>query len=171
MIFPFGRASKSKQSVVGRLEGSSQSLIIESPALTHVARFRQLSPWAKEAGGQLFGTIDAKAIRVHEATGPYTGDERQRCRYRSNAEAAQRAIDEAAKRGLLYIGEWHTHAEDCPSASTMDDDAMQRLIANSRLNSNALLLMIVGRTQHPVGLGVWAVSSTVARWELCAGGA
>lgn len=164
MIFSL---AKSKHSVVGHLDDVHQSLSITRPALQHVGRHRQSTRWASEAGGQLFGTINAAQICVAEASGPYVGDERSRYRYRSNPAAAQRAIEDRHKRGLLYLGEWHTHAEDHPSASSLDDDAMRRLIAGSQLNSNALLMMIVGRALGSSGLGVWSVSSEFARqWNL-----
>lgn len=156
-----------KHSIVGHLVDTSQALSIARTALRHVRRHRQSTPWATEAGGQLFGTLDAAHICVTEASGPYAGDERSRYRYRSNPAAAQRAIEDRHKRGLLYVGEWHTHAEDYPSASGLDDDAMRRLIASSQLNSNALLMMIVGRARSAEGLAVWSVSSAAARrWIL-----
>lgn len=159
----------SKRSIVGHLADTSQALSIARLAFQHVSRHRQSTPWATEAGGQLFGTLNAAQVRVIEASGPYVGDERSRYRYRSNPAAAQRAIEDRHKRGLLYLGEWHTHAEDYPSASGLDDDAMRRLIASSQLNSNALLMMIVGRVRSAAGLAVWSVSSEAARrWILSA---
>ena len=158
-----------KHSIVGHLADTSQALSIARPALQHVRRHRQSTPWATEAGGQLFGTLNAAQVCVTEASGPYAGDERSRYRYRSNPAAAQRAIEDRHKRGLLYLGEWHTHAEDYPSTSGLDDDAMRRLIVSSQLNSNALLMMIVGRARSAEGLAVWSVSSEVARrWILSA---
>lgn len=166
MIFSF-RKGKSVQPVIGRLEQSSQELQITAPVLQHVVRHRQLTPWSSEAGGQLFGVIDAEKICIVEVAGPYIGDERSRYRYRSNPVAAQRAIDERSQRGLLYLGEWHTHAEDRPNASGLDDKAMASLIASSILNSNGLLLMIVGRAPGLEGLGLWSISgTTVYKWDL-----
>lgn len=166
MIFSF-RKTVPPQLVIGRLDQTLQELRIAQPVLRHVFRHRQLIPWSSEAGGQLFGTIDAEKICVVEVAGPYTGDERSRYRYRSNPDAAQRAIDERSRRGLLYLGEWHTHAEDHPNASGLDDDAMLRLITSSNLNSNGLLMMIVGRASGLAGLAIWSISSTRAhRWEL-----
>jgi integrative and conjugative element protein (TIGR02256 family) len=158
-----------KHSIVGYLADTAQALSIARPALQHVSLHRQSTPWATEAGGQLFGTLNAAQVFVTEASGPYAGDERSRYRYRSNPAAAQRAIEDRHKRGLLYLGEWHTHAEDYPSASGLDNDAMRRLIASSQLNSNALLLMIVGRARSAAGLAVWSVSNEAAhRWILSA---
>lgn len=159
--------SMPKYSVVGFLKDSHQALSITRSVLQHVGRHRQSTPWATEAGGQLFGTINAEQVCVIEASGPYNGDERSRCRYRSNPTAAQRAIEDRHKRGLLYLGEWHTHAENHPSASVLDDAAMHRLVSSSKLNSNALLMMIVGRARSARGLAVWSVSSSDAhQWHL-----
>jgi integrative and conjugative element protein (TIGR02256 family) len=159
--------SMPKRSIIGHLDDIHQALSITRQALQHLGRHRQLTPWATEAGGQLFGTINATQVCVTEASGPYTGDERSRFRYRSNPAAAQRAIEDRHMRGLLYLGEWHTHAEDQPSASSLDNDAMRRLIASSQLNSNALLMMIVGRARGAAGVAMWSVSRDVARqWNL-----
>lgn len=166
MIFPFIKPML-KHSIAGHLSDASQTLLITPSVLQHVSQHRQSTPWATEAGGQLFGTIDAAQICITEATGPYTGDERSRDRYRSHPAAAQKAINDQHNRGLLYLGEWHTHAEDYPSASALDEDAMRRLINSSLLNSNTLLMMIVGRAQGTAGFAVWSVSyNTADRWSL-----
>ncbi len=155
--------------IIGHLADTPQTLSIAGQVLQHVGRYRQSVPWAKEAGGQLFGTVNTAKICVTDASGPYPGDERTRFRYRSNPAAAQRAIEDRHKRGLLYLGEWHTHAENYPVVSGLDDDAMRRLIASSQLNSNALLMMIVGRARTSQGLAVWSVSREAASpWTLCA---
>lgn len=166
MIFSFTK-SRSKFSVVGHLDEYHQTLWLAPPALRHVNRHIQSTPWATEAGGQLFGTINAEQVCVTEVSGPYAGDERSRYRYRSHPAAAQCAIEEHHKRGLLYLGEWHTHAEEIPSASSLDDEAMRRLISSSQLNSDALLMMIVGRKRGAAGLAVWSVSGkTMRQWSL-----
>lgn len=166
MIFSFTR-SMSKYSVVGHIDENHQKLWIAPTALQHMNRHIQSKPWATEAGGQLFGTINVEQVCVTEVSGPYPGDERSRYRYRSNPAAAQCAIEEQHNRGLLYLGEWHTHAEDNPSASSLDDDAMRRLISSSQLNSDALLMIIVGRARGAAGMAAWSVSSkTMRQWRL-----
>lgn len=153
--------------MVGSMQYVTQEVILEPAVLEHVLRYRQLRPWSTEAGGQLFGTIASDLIHVVRATGPYRGDERSRYRYRSNTGAAQRAIEECAAQKLLYLGEWHTHAEDSPNPSQLDGGAMKLLMANSRLNSDALLMLIVGRADGAQGLGLWTVTAHAARlWQL-----
>jgi integrative and conjugative element protein (TIGR02256 family) len=153
--------------VMGHIADVNQRVRLCADVLSHVRGHRQLSSRAAEAGGQLFGTITAELIDVIKATGPYTGDERSRYRYRSNPSAAQRAIQQQSQVGLLYLGEWHTHAEDIPGASGLDDDAMQLLLARSQLNSNALLMLIVGRVETAAGLALFTVApERVYRWTL-----
>lgn len=152
-----------KYSIVGNFADTSQALIINRHSLTHVSRYRQSTPWAAEAGGQLFGTLTATRICVTEASGPYPGDKRSRNRYRSNPATAQREIEQRRDRGLLYLGEWHTHAEDYPDASELDYAAMRSLLISSQLNSNMLLMMIVGRAQSTAGFGAWRISIDITR--------
>lgn len=160
---------QAQQPIVGHADGYTQRVRLEPEVLSHVQRHRQTSARATEAGGQLFGTVDEAFVRIVCATGPYAGDERTRYRYRSNPAAAQRAVEAQSMAGLLYLGEWHTHAEDHPSASSLDSDAMTRLIASSKLNSNSLVMLIVGRAVGPDGLALLTVSKgSTAAWALTA---
>lgn len=144
-----------------------QTLWLAPPVLQHVAKYKQLLPTSTEAGGQIFGSVTRTEVRMMLATGPYRGDEQGRFHYRSNLEAAQRAIERQAKAGLLYLGEWHTHAEDYPSASDSDMDAMKRLVARSQLNINPLFMLIVGRKDAPRGLHLCSVSKLeVDEWRM-----
>jgi integrative and conjugative element protein (TIGR02256 family) len=146
--------------------GCTQTIILEAAMLSYMQQHRQTAPWASEAGGQLFGLIDDNAIRVIRATGPYVSDERSRYHYRSNSASAQCAIEAQAQAGLLYLGEWHSHAEDQPTASSLDKDAMLRLIKNSKLNCNRLLMLIVGRIPSHEGLTIFSVASDkIHQWH------
>lgn len=144
-----------------------QHLWLEPSVLEHIAAFRQAGRYSTEAGGQLFGMVSIDEVRVIIATGPYRGDERGRFHYRSNPKAAQREITKQAKNGLIYLGEWHTHAEDNPSASESDKDTMKRLLQCSKLNVNTLLMLIVGRITELDGFYLCSVgTSTFDMWVL-----
>lgn len=167
MVTLFRRPRVAVPPVMGHLADVDQRVRLGADVLSHVRAHRQLSSRATEAGGQLFGTITPELIDVTRVTGPYTGDERSRYRYRSNPATAQCAIQEQSQAGLLYLGEWHTHAEDRPGASGLDDDAMQLLLARSQLNSNALLMLIVGRVDTVAGLALFTVTpERVYRWNI-----
>lgn len=110
---------------------------------------RQTSHRATEAGGQLFGTVSPDTVRVMAATGPYPQDERRRYQYRSDPAAAESAIEEHTWAGRLYLGEWHTHAEEDPQPSRADVEAMRTLRTKSQLNASSVLLVIVGLSSRP----------------------
>ena len=154
-------------SVVCNLPNINQNIKLDESVLSHVQRHRQIFPWTTEAGGQLFGKIEGNQVRVSCASGPYEGDERSRYHYRSSKISAQKVINLKSDEGLLYLGEWHTHAEDRPRASQMDGDAMQKLMQRSRLNCNFLLLVIVGRESGLSGVSVYTFNGgDIRQWNL-----
>lgn len=149
--------------------GVAQTIRLEPAAIAQVFRYRQLTAAALEAGGQVFGLVSLDEVRVTRATGPYRGDERGRMHYRSNPRLAQKTIEMMARAGLAYIGEWHTHAQDIPTASCADRDALVRLLACSTLNVSALLMLIVGRIPRPEGLSLCSVDlSGFEEWVVSA---
>lgn len=143
-------------------------ILLGPEALKHLHHHRQRGFFAKEAGGQIFGTRIETGLQVVAATGPYKGDVRTRTSYRSDPVAAGRMIDAMRKRGLIYLGEWHTHPERHPRPSGSDADAFARLCAHSKHASATLILAIQGQVETPRGLAVltlddnwfasWAVS-------------
>lgn len=153
--------------VFAALLESSQRIVIEPEVIAHMGRFRQRSWLSREAGGQLFGSIQTSDVIVSVATGPYRGDQRWRTSYRSNAKAAQRAIDELSKKELLYLGEWHTHPEDFPKASSADHDAMKRLCDASRTRMSTLLMVIQGRSDDIAGIALYSSGpGGLVRWTV-----
>jgi integrative and conjugative element protein (TIGR02256 family) len=158
---------QSDKAFVATCDSTTQRIVLKPAVIAHVQCHRQTRLFASEAGGQLFGVISSDVVSVEIATGPYRGDERSRFRYRSNARAAQETIELQKTRGLLYLGEWHSHAEDHPNASSLDINAMQLLIANSHLNSSALLMLIVGRKKTEKGLALFTASRIGSeQWSL-----
>jgi len=154
--------------LIGNSSDSDQQIFIRPKVLHHLFKYRQLRSWSKEAGGQLFGSVTDSQISVSHATGPYPRDQRGRHYYRSDEKAAQQAISQCRQKGLLYIGEWHSHAEDAPSPSGADKDAMQRLLKASLLNLDLAVLLIVGRrTESLTGLALLTYKINKSwRWSL-----
>jgi integrative and conjugative element protein (TIGR02256 family) len=143
----------------------AQELLIAPAARSHLARHRQFSRWSREAGGQLFGVVSDETVCVLEANGPGPLDERTRASFRSDPVAAQRDIDLRADRGMLYLGEWHTHPEAQPTASAMDIDAFSRLLRKSEVRVSSLLLVIQGIEDGPRGLAVYSGQGTdIQKW-------
>lgn len=153
--------------ILALLQESTQQVVIGPAALAHMSRHRQRHWFANEAGGQLFGSISSKEVVISKATGPYRGDERRRFSYRSNPRSAQKAIDENAVSGLVYLGEWHTHPERSPIASALDHATILALHGKSTLRVNSLIMLIQGSDPGVSGLAIYSVGgSGVARWSL-----
>ncbi|WP_412769981.1 Mov34/MPN/PAD-1 family protein [Ralstonia pseudosolanacearum] len=139
----------------------AQRIEIEPPALTRFRRYRQLRPCSREAGGQLFGSVDAEVVRILVANGPRRTDERSRTSFRSDPVAAQSEIDQYVARGLVYLGEWHTHPEPQPTVSRDDIDAFSRLLRRSRLRISVLFLLIHGTDDGGDAIAGAAATSNV----------
>ncbi|MGH8121623.1 MAG: hypothetical protein ACREPT_02500 [Rudaea sp.] len=154
--------------LVGTLDDADQDVQIEQSVLDHCQRWQQHGSRAPEAGGQIFGFVSPRRVEVKMATGPYPGDERERYHYRSDPRAAQQAIYAQARQGLLYLGEWHTHAEDIPVASISDLDAINTLRTRSKLCTSSLLLLIVGRSEQPTGLSLHSIGAgqKLRKWNM-----
>lgn len=145
----------------------AQRVKISNAALEHFHHHRQRQAWAKEAGGQIFGTVAAEVVRVLEVYGPRRADERTRTSFRSDPVSAQQEIDRCAERGFVYLGEWHTHPEPRPTASSTDLDAFTRLLGRSSLRMNALLLLIQGTCDSDDALALYSGSrNEIMRWAI-----
>lgn len=154
-------------SLIATLDQCSQHIRIEPGVTDYLASHRQTSWSSREAGGQLFGAIDANVVVLIKATGPYRGDQRSRYSHRSNPIQAQAAIEQCSREGLLYLGEWHTHPQHHPIASIGDRDAMHRLEQASQIKVNQLLMLIQGRGGGVNGLALYSsTGGRLTQWTL-----
>ena len=71
-----------------------------------------------ETGGALFGNEQMNRFTVLEATGPGTHYGASGVHFTPNTEVLHRQIDDAERRGLVYLGEWHRH----PGTLTVPSD-------------------------------------------------
>lgn len=139
--------------------GGGQFLRISAATLRAINAYCQRLPWKREAGGQLFGRVSADEVLVEEASRPSLRDERGRYYFRSHPETAKVAIASAHARGLLFLGEWHTHAESIPKPSWSDWEAIAAITKRSALNTSRLILLIRGTAPLPAGLGAFHLPS------------
>jgi len=130
--------------IATRMDLQNGSMGIDKAVVKHVKQHVQRRPEQTEAGGQLFGHVRSGCLRIRRATGPYKDDERGKIYYRSCPKEAQKSIEQMAKLGLLYVGEWHTHFEPHPQPSIIDRRSMSKIWAESKLNIDKLVLLIVG---------------------------
>lgn len=140
--------------IVFPIAGSGQRIIFTDAVLGHFRKHSQSRIWRTEAGGQLFARFELPDIIVEEATGPRLCDLRTRFSFRPNRAAEQKEIDSRHKKGLHFVGDWHTHPEDIPQPSHLDISSMQETVAKSVHSLNGFLMVIVGVKEFPDALSV-----------------
>jgi len=131
--------------------------------VTHFRRHRQKRLWSREAGGQLFGSIEPGRIVVKIATGPRRRDRRGRWFYWPQREVEQAEITHQFAKGLHYLGDWHTHDQKRPAPSVADVEKMTAIFRDSKHNLRAMLSVIVGTEHFPEGIWLGLVDSVQVR--------
>jgi integrative and conjugative element protein (TIGR02256 family) len=139
------------------------ALILSDPALATFDRYRQLSPRAKEAGGQLFAQFDGADSILLEATHPKWLDRRSRNGFVPNRRMQQREIRERYARGLHFVGDWHTHPEPIPRPSHDDIYGMIECFGHSVHDLRAFVMVIAGTRPAPEGLYIAIVDRNSAK--------
>jgi len=118
---------------------------------------RQLKPWAKETGGQLFCHFEEEKVIVEQATKPRYGFKSGRYYFWLNREKEQKEIYGQFEQSLHYIGDWHTHPESYPKPSIEDIRKMQAIYRESTHSLKYMILVVVGKEKLPEGLWVGIV--------------
>lgn len=101
----------------------------------------------QEAGGILLGSVHGVDMLVTEATCPSLWDKRFRYFFERLPNGHKSiALARWKNTGGItrYLGEWHTHPEDYPVPSILDQNEWRRL-AKLRRDERAVLAVIVGR--------------------------
>jgi integrative and conjugative element protein (TIGR02256 family) len=134
---------------------SSQRLVLSRRVVKHFEKHKQNRPNSLEAGGQLFARLSAlPEVIIEQATGPRPSDFRTRTLYIPDRSAEQPEIDYWHKKGLHYVGDWHTHPEVVPNPSGCDSDSIRESFLKSKHSLHGFLLIIVGTSTFPSGLYV-----------------
>lgn len=137
------------------------TLVLGEDALVTMLRYRQSRRRSTEAGGVLLGRhlLEVPHIVVDEVTVPTRGDWRLFTFFRRGRAAHQRVIDErwSTSRGTCqYLGEWHTHPEPIPHASSVDIADWRRRLRADVFDGDSLIFLIVGTE----AISVWEGSRT-----------
>lgn len=149
------------------LPTSAQHIVLRKSALDYMARYIQNRLWKLEAGGQLFGHLKDGTLEIKVATGPYLGDLRTRFGYRSKPDCAQREIKKQRGRGLYYCGDWHTHPQTHPTASTEDLSTISKMVQRSDFRLSCMVMVIQGTDDGAQGVAVYTSSGDAPkRWEV-----
>ena len=133
---------------------SEQTLRIRTNVLRHFKKHQQTRGWSLEAGGQLFAKLSLEEVVIEKATGPRRSDLRSRTSYVPDPVVEQSEIDHWYRKGLHYVGDWHTHPESVPQASGSDRASIRDSFIRSQHSLRGFLLIIVGTERIPTGLYV-----------------
>lgn len=120
---------------------------------------RQRTFLAKEIGGQLFARFTEGVIVIEVATVTSGRSRRTRFGFWPDRDTERQDIARLFENGLHYIGDWHTHPEECPTPSNTDIRKALEIFNQSQHELKAMLMVIVGRSQFPDGLFVGAVTA------------
>jgi len=143
-----------KKSLLFDVGQSGQVLAIAPPVLKHLQKYQQKRANALEAGGQLLARLSLEEVVIEKATGPRPSDFRARALYVPDRLTEQLEIDHSHKKGLHYVGDWHTHPETRPLPSGSDRESIRESFIRSTHSLRGFLLVIVGTAEFPLGLYV-----------------
>lgn len=127
---------------------------ISEATISHILNYRQTRSTMKEAGGQLFARFSFGVVHIERATGPSLLDRRTRYSFAPSNWNAARVIRAMHKRGLHYVGDWHTHPEPVPTPSADDRDAIRAAYDESVHHLSGFLMVIAGTEPPPKALFV-----------------
>ncbi|HEU0080609.1 MAG TPA: Mov34/MPN/PAD-1 family protein [Candidatus Paceibacterota bacterium] len=145
-----------------KLPGSLGIVIFSEAALRTISTYRQCGFFSKEAGGQLFAEIENGVMRIVDATEPRKKDRRGKFSFWPHRPTEQTEIKERfKKKGLHFVGDWHTHPESTPSPSGSDARSIAETMRQSRHTLPGILLVIIGTLELPDGLYVGFQTKTM----------
>ncbi|WP_425351143.1 Mov34/MPN/PAD-1 family protein [Hoeflea marina] len=113
---------------------------------------RQKGIFSRETGGQMFARLASGKWTIEVATGARPGDRRGRLHFWPDRKAEQDEINEFYRKGLDFVGDWHTHPEDIPRPSPQDSRSIENMVRQSVHELPGMLMCIVGRAEPPHGL-------------------
>ncbi|MBN1227779.1 MAG: Mov34/MPN/PAD-1 family protein [Deltaproteobacteria bacterium] len=130
------------------------AIVFTDEALSAMHRYRQLNPKTKEAGGQLFAKFEGADTIIVEATTPKILDKRSRYGFKPNRMLQRLEIYNRYRKGLHFVGDWHTHPEKKPLPSDKDVSDMAKCFHLSIHNLRAFVMVIMGTASAPEGLHI-----------------
>lgn len=107
----------------------------------------------KESGGVLLGKFIEDTYFINDITEPQLEDKATRNTFfRSSAHniLVEKLWKESSGE-ITYIGLWHTHPEECPMYSNVDEKDWMNALKNSIYESEGLIFLILGTKS----LNIW----------------
>jgi integrative and conjugative element protein (TIGR02256 family) len=132
-----------------------QQLVFGQAALEIFSKYRQ-QEMEPESGGLLFAEFAFPLIQIVEVSAPHATDRRWRTLFIPNRILQRQLIRQCFKKGLHFVGEWHTHPEPKPTPSGLDLKSMGDAFVKSRHELNYFIMAIVGNRRETLELWVSA---------------
>lgn len=134
----------------------NKKIKVVSSIVALMNNYKQLSPEGYEAGGILIGreNKDTGNIIIEYATTPYEKDRRTRNHFYRKDKQHIEFYNKHYKNNngiYAYIGEWHTHPEDCPDYSQLDIRNWRRISKINTDKEKTYYHIIVGKRD----IGIW----------------
>lgn len=122
---------------------------IENNVLKCLLSHRQLKDKC-ESGGLLFSNLAAEdCINITEISTPSFLDIRNKFFFNHNKINAQKRINTNFKKGLHYIGDWHSHPEEIATPSNKDIESIKDIFRSSKHKLNFMIHIIIGQSKNP----------------------
>jgi len=135
---------------------------VHEPCIGHWFRHRQRRFWHREAGGLLFapsvGSGDGQ-VDIEVVTGPNPGDRRTRYSCALDHAKCRADISEQFRKGMKFVGYWHTHPEPDPSLSGVDRRAFARNLVAGGLCIDRMLAVVIGNGDSTQTISVCLVET------------
>ena len=126
-------------------------VLINDDVINTIESYRQVENSQTESGGILIGEYRGEHLNIVGLTTPSVGDVKFRFRFfrrsKTHQSEALKAWNSSDKK-KTFIGDWHTHAEDHPSPSSIDTTDWLK-----KLPKRKMFLIIQGRKSR--WYGVW----------------
>ncbi|WP_264524037.1 Mov34/MPN/PAD-1 family protein [Flavobacterium sp. N502536] len=122
---------------------------ISRNVLEDLKKFIQDDLQKPESGGILIGFyIEDNTYSITDVSFPSSYDKSSRYNFTRSIKNAQNVLNQFFKESngkKIYLGEWHTHPEDFPIPSSLDEKSILQQMTGNILNSQIIFMMIIGR--------------------------
>lgn len=128
-----------------KIPNSEQYIKISEKVVNKLNKFKQLDN-QNETGGLLFAEFKLPDIYITDISLPYKKDIRKPFLFIPNKKHQKKMIKIKYKKGLHFVGEWHTHKQKLPKPSKLDINSMLDSFSKSNHELNYFIMLILGNS-------------------------
>jgi integrative and conjugative element protein (TIGR02256 family) len=124
-------------------------VLVSKEALEFMKGLTQKTPGV-ETGGVLMGRIDeAGIISIETASGPGPNSTRSSTEFDRDIDYCQAFIDDHVRKGLRYVGEWHSHPNENNRPSSIDIKSLTEIAMDKNYLTTVPTMIIFTRSGEP----------------------